>query len=145
MVAAASLPTFADDLVKNADIKAVVASMQNGWTRKNGDEFASRFGSYADYVVVNGDRLKGRLQIAAAHQHIFDTIYKASELNLKIENARLIRPDVSIVHVSTYLIIVDGNSSLQKRGRVTLVIAKRSGRWKITAFQNTPIAEDGGK
>jgi uncharacterized protein (TIGR02246 family) len=45
---------------------------------KSGEAFAAPFAADADYVVVNGMKLKGRDLIEKGHMSIFLTIYKDS-------------------------------------------------------------------
>ena len=42
--------------------------------------WGAHFAEDADYVIINGMRIKGREAIDSGHQQIFDTIYKGSVL-----------------------------------------------------------------
>src|SRR5688572_2268197 len=84
-------------------IHAIVSTLERGWNSGSGIEFAAPFAENSDYVVINGMHLKGRRDNAAGHQRIFDTIYKDSRLTIKIENIRMLRPDVAIAHLNAVL------------------------------------------
>lgn len=121
----------------DAILRQSVAQMMAGWNAKSGEQFAAPFAADADYVVVNGMKVKSRRAIAEGHQQIFDTFYKDSSLTLAIDTIRYLRPDVAVVHVNAKLKI--GGRPEDSLARLTLVAAKNAGRWEIAAFQNTAI------
>jgi uncharacterized protein (TIGR02246 family) len=128
---------------KNADetvIRAQVAQLMKGWNAKSGAEFAKPFAEDADYVVINGMKLKGRAAIDKGHQYIFDTIYQNSTMSLAAESIRFLRADVAVVHVFGTLEDGIGESKQTGSARITLVMTKTGERWEIAAFQNTQIA-----
>lgn len=120
-----------------AAIRASVQQMEDGWNTKSGALFAKPFAEDADYVVINGQYLKGRAILATAHQQIFDTIYKDTTIKLTIKNIRYLRPDVAVVHVEGHR---DGpTAELKSQAFLTLVMTSERGSWSIAAFQNTQI------
>ena len=123
-----------------AALRENVRQMEAGWNAKSGAEFARPFTDDADYVVVNGMQLKGRAAIAESHQNIFDTFYKATTLSLVVKQLRFLRPDVAVVHVEA---VLSGRAEppRETRARLTLVMLKDAGAWKITACQNTQVAQ----
>lgn len=131
-----------------AAMRAVVEQMMNGWNAKNGEQLAKPFAEDADYVVINGMKIKGRDAIAKGHQGIFDTIYKNTVMTLNVEQIRFLRSDVAVVHVKGELSYKEAES-LNRKGfaRMTLVMTKTEGKWEIAAFQNTEIQDfsQGGK
>ena len=68
-----------------AAIRENVRQMEAGWNTKSGDLFAKPFAEDVDYVVINGLHLRGRAAVAEAHQRIFDTIYKETNLSLSVK------------------------------------------------------------
>ena len=122
-------------------IRANIEQMMKGWNTKSGAEFAKPFAEDSDYVVVNGMHIKGRAANAQGHQQIFDTIYKDSNVSLKVEQIRFLRPDVAVVHVHTTLKVKQRDSTSEHSGRITMVMTKNKDKWEIAAFQNTPIQE----
>lgn len=132
--------TKVSDVSKDeAAIRANVEQMAKGWNLKSGAEFAKPFAEDADYVVVNGMKIKGRAAIDAGHQQIFDTFYKNSMLAITTEQIRFLRPDVAVVHVRSTLKVTEGDATRTNEGRITLVMTKNKDQWEIAAFQNTGI------
>jgi uncharacterized protein (TIGR02246 family) len=122
-----------------AAIRANVEQTAKGWNAKSGAEFAKPFAEDADYVIINGMKIKGREAIDKGHQQIFDTIYKISTLTVSVEQIRFLRPDVAVVHVRSALSVTRENSTQTGNGRITMVMTKNKDRWEIAAFQNTSI------
>lgn len=139
-VTGASAQKTADKTADETVIRERVGQLMKGWNAKSGAEFAKPFAEDADYVVINGMQIKGRVVIAKAHQNIFETIYKNSNLSLSAETIRFLRPDVAVVHVAGSMKIVEGETErISSRARMTLVMTKTDGRWEIVAFQNTEV------
>jgi uncharacterized protein (TIGR02246 family) len=119
-------------------IRENIKQMETGWNTKSGELFAKPFAEDADYVVINGMYIKGRAVIHKAHQQIFDTIYKDTNVMLTVRQVRFLRPDVAVIHV-------DGQrrgptKDLQQAAVLTVVMTKENDRWSIAAFQNTAVA-----
>src|SRR5215213_7476556 len=73
--ATATLNNRAED---EAVVRAIVIRLQDAWNAGDSKAFAAPFAEDADYVVVNGMRIKGRATIDSGHRGIFDTVYKGS-------------------------------------------------------------------
>ena len=117
-----------------------VKQLETGWNTKSGAAFAKPFAEDADYVVINGMYFKGRTAIEAAHQRIFDTIYKDTKISLTVKQIRFLRADVAVVHVSGHR---DGpTDELKQDAMLTLVMTKEKQGWVIAAFQNTQVTRN---
>ena len=125
-----------------AAIRANVEQIVKGWNMKSGAEFAKPFAEDADYVIINGMKIKGRTAIIKGHQGIFDTVYKNSSLTYTIEQLRFLRPDVAVIHVQAALQVTQNDTTETGNARITLVMTKNNDRWEIAAFQNTPVAKN---
>ncbi|HVF90436.1 MAG TPA: SgcJ/EcaC family oxidoreductase [Blastocatellia bacterium] len=123
-----------------AAIRKVVTRLQDGWNAGDGKAFASPFAVDADYVVINGMRIKGRDEIDAGHQRIFDTIYKNSNNTASIKSIRFIRDDIAVAHVEWHLKFNDNGATREGTAMNSLVLARDGGEWSIVAFQNTSVA-----
>ena len=124
-----------------AAIRESVKQMETGWNTKSGALFAKPFAEDADYVVINGMYIKGRATIESAHQRIFDTIYKDTNLTLAVKQIRFLRPDVAVVHVTGHR---EGPAKEPaQEAMLTLMMTKEKQGWVIAAFQNTAIAPRG--
>jgi len=124
-----------------AAMRESVKQLETGWNTKSGALFAKPFAEDADYVVINGRYLKGRAEIQAAHQQIFDTVYKDTKITLNVKQIRFLRADVAVVHVSGHR---DGpTNELNQDAMLTLMMTKEKDGWVIAAFQNTAVIPRG--
>ncbi|HKS39275.1 MAG TPA: SgcJ/EcaC family oxidoreductase [Blastocatellia bacterium] len=120
-----------------AAIRKIVTRMQEGWNTGSGKEFAAVFDEDADYVIVNGMRVKGRKEIDAGHQHIFDTVYKNSRQSSTVHTVRFLSDTIALAHVEWNLKLADASEG---KAMSLLVLTKKNGQWSISAFHNTRIA-----
>ena len=123
--------------------RQVVKQVEDGWNAHDGKAFAAPFAVDADYVIVNGMKLKGREAIETGHTQIFTTIYKDSHNMGTVKSIRFLRPDVAIVHVEWNLEFSMGGETRKGHAMNTMVMTKDGGKWSIAAFQNTPIQPPG--
>jgi len=137
VVSAGTRAPSGDRAQDEAAIRKIVTSLQDGWNKGDGKAFAAPFAADADYVVVNGMRIKGRDEIAAGHQRIFDTVYKNSHNTATVQSIRFLRDDVAVVHVEWHLKI---DAAREGKAMCSMIMTKEKGQWSIVAFHNTPIA-----
>ena len=97
----------------------------------------------ADFVTIRGERFRGRPAIAAGHAAIFRTIYAGSTTQLTVEAARLVRPEVALVHVHSLMDAPQGPLAGRHGARFSMVLTKEAGGWEIAAFHNTLEAAQG--
>lgn len=130
---------------EDAQIRELVKTMEDGWTKKDGNYFAKPFAENADYVVINGMHLKGKAAIAGAHQMIFDTFYKETFIHTVVESIRYLRPDIAIVHVNGSMTGTSNGHNVDTKATISLTVEKTATGWQIAAFQNTPVEQQNGK
>ncbi|HKG23404.1 MAG TPA: SgcJ/EcaC family oxidoreductase [Blastocatellia bacterium] len=123
-----------------AAIRKIVSRLQDGWNAGDGKAFASPFAVDADYVIINGARIKGRDAIDSGHQRIFDTIYKNSNNTASLQSIRFIRDDIAVAHVEWHLRFSENGTAREGTAMNSLVLARDGGQWSIVAFQNTSVA-----
>lgn len=122
-------------------IRNIVTTMQKGWNTKDGKMFASGFAPVHNYVVVNGMYLSSITQegTARGHQNIFNTVYKTTSLELKIDKVSFINPELAMTYVlgATY----DQAASIPENPGViiSMLFEKKNDEWKIISFHNCPI------
>ena len=109
---------------EEAAVRQVVKQVEDAWNAHDGKAFAAPFAADADYVVVNGMKLKGREAIEAGHTQIFTTIYKESHNVATVRSIRFLRPDVAIVHVEWNLEFSVGGETRKGHAMNTMVMAK---------------------
>jgi uncharacterized protein (TIGR02246 family) len=130
----------------DCELRGLTEEMWDGWNVGSGEAIAAPFADDADYVVVDGMRIKGHAAIAAGHQQIFDTIYRASQLQGQVESVRHLRPDVALVHTLGIVTFTPpGTPGKQEMSSCSsLVCVKDDGRWRIASFHNTAIVSRPG-
>ena len=121
----------------------IVEKLEAAWNSYDSIAWATQFAEDADFIHVLGAHYSGRPEIERGHRHIFDTIYKGSRNNLKVEQVRFVRSDVAIVFIHGNLLWYLNGAEQRIEARPTLVAEKSSdGRWQIVAFQNTLVTKD---
>lgn len=125
-----------------ATLRQMVQQLQDGWNAHDGIAFTAPFAADADYVVVNGLKLKGKDAIEKGHTRIFATVYKDSHNVVTIQGIRFLRPDVAVVHVEWNLEVRTDGKLETGHSINTMVMTKDGGKWSIAAFHNTPIRAD---
>jgi uncharacterized protein (TIGR02246 family) len=141
VAAAAERPTASGDHAEDeAAIRKIASRLQEGWNKGDGKAFAAPFAEDADYVIVNGMRIKGRDMIAAGHQRIFDTVYKGSHNTGTVQSIRFLRDDVAVAHIEWHLKYRENDVEREGKAMCSMVMTKKNGEWSIAAFHNTPIA-----
>ena len=131
-----SVPKSADE----SALRSLIQKCVDGWNKGSGEAFAAQFAEDSDFVPGNGRHDKGRKQIVAAHQRIFDTFYKGTRLWIQVKSIRSLKSDVALIHsVSKVLRAGESDASPEPEFIQSWVVTKRKGAWFIDAFQNTPI------
>ena len=120
-----------------AALESIVRRLQTAWNAMDAAAFAASFASDADFVNIRGEHHQGRPAIAAGHAAIFRTIYAGSSVHFTVESARLLRPDVALLHVRSVLDAPEGPLAGQHRACFSLAFTNEPGGWEIAAFHNT--------
>jgi uncharacterized protein (TIGR02246 family) len=126
-----------------AALENIVRRLEAAWNAMDGAAFAAPFAPDADFVTIRGEHPRGRAAIAAGHAAIFQTIYAGSTIHCTIEGARLLRPEVALVHVRSVLDAPKGPLAGRHGARFSLVLTKEGGGWEIAALHNTLEAAPG--
>jgi uncharacterized protein (TIGR02246 family) len=126
-----------------AALEGIVGQLEAAWNAQDGPAFAAPFARDADFVTIRGEHFSGRPAIAAGHAAIFRTVYAGSTNRLTIESARLLSPEVALVHVHALLDAPVGPLAGRHGARFSLVLTKEPGGWEIAAFHNTLEAAQG--
>lgn len=128
-----------DRTADEAAIHAILPDLVAAWNDGDGDAFARHFSADCDYTVWNSHYLNGRAAIAAAHNHIFSTIYKGTQQKAAMRWLRFLSDDIAAMQF-------DGGTVNSGRDwpqvRPLAVLQKRDGVWEIVILQNTPILQE---
>lgn len=110
------------------------------WARGDGYAYGSRFTEDADYVAFDGTHTKGRQDISASHQELFDRWLKGSRLTGRVLGVKFLAPDVALVHASGGTVVRGKTKPSPERDSIqTLVVVKRKGEWCFAAFHNSRV------
>jgi len=123
------------------EAQLIVERMENAWNSADGHAFVAAFAEDADFVNVMGMHARGRDAIAEGHEHIFRTVYAGSRVAYRVERARLLRPDVALVHVEAGLDVPGGPMAGHHAARYSMVLTHDGGEWRIASFHNTFIRD----
>jgi uncharacterized protein (TIGR02246 family) len=126
-----------------AALESIVRRLEAAWNAMDGPAFAAPFASDADFVNTRGEHFRGRPAIAAGHAAIFRTIYAGSSNRYTLEAARLVRPEIALVHVHALLDVPQGPLAGRHGARFSLLVTREPGGWEIAALHNTLEAAQG--
>ena len=128
---------------EEAPLVEIVKQLEDAWNNSDSVAWASLFVEDADFIHVLGGHFHGKTDIERGHRTIFDTIYKGSRNNFKVEGVRFVRPDVAVVFILANLIWYLKGAEQRIQARPTFVAEKnQDGVWKILVFQNTLVTTD---
>ena len=120
-----------------AALENIVSQLESAWNALDASAFASHFADDADFVNIRGEHHRSKAAIAAGHAAIFRTIYLGSTVKMTLETARLLHPDVALVHVHSVLEVPQGPVAGRHRACFSMALTRRGGGWEIAAFHNT--------
>jgi len=126
-----------------AGLERIVNLLEAAWNGMDGSAFAAPFAGDADFVTIRGEHFRGRSAIGAGHAAIFRTIYAGSTVRFTVESARLLCPDVALLHVRSVLNAPSGPLAGEHSACFSMVLTKERGSWEIAGFHNTLEAAPG--
>ena len=122
-------------------IGEIVAKLEAAWNASDSKSFVSDFAEDAAFIHIFGHELNGRAAIEAAHQRIFESIYKNSRVRWTLRGVRFLRPDVAVAWTEAHVHFPAGDPRPEVPTRPTLFLSKENGRWQTAFFQNTRISD----
>lgn len=129
-------------------IRQLFQALMDAWEAGDAEAYTALFTEDADYVAFDGVNQKGRTAIMTSHKPLFERFLKGSKLTGGLVSLRLLAPDVALAHgVGSILDAGRRKPKAERLSSQTLVVVKRDGVWRFTAFHNTrvrPIALGSG-
>jgi uncharacterized protein (TIGR02246 family) len=123
-----------------AAVRGLYEQLMDGWNRGSGEAFAAPFAGDGHLVAFDGTHFKSRDEIAAFQQRLFDKWLKGTRLVGAVESVRFLTPDVALMHAVGGTVMRGKSKPSPERDSIqTLVAVKRSGEWRLAAFQNTRV------
>jgi uncharacterized protein (TIGR02246 family) len=127
---------FADERA----IRALHGQVLEAWGAGDGETFAAPFGDDALFIGFDGSVMRGRQEIAATHQEVFDRWMRGTRLVEERTDVRFVDPDVAIVHALGGTVLRGKSQPTPERDSIQTLVAVRDARgWSFVAFQNTRI------
>jgi len=122
-----------------ADIRNVETRQQEAWNRHDAKAYAALFTEDADLVNVVGWRWKGRAEIEKKLTDAYVFVFRESALTVKEVDVKFLVPEIAVAHVCWTMVGARTPKGLPEpqQGIQIQVLQKQSGKWLITAFQNT--------
>lgn len=122
-------------------VKNLFFKLRAAWNKGDGEAYANCFTEHADYVTFSGVHLKGREEIDSAHQKLFNTLLKGSQMEGEgITDMRGVTPDLIIFHAVYALRMRWQIKAPENRRSInTNVVFRKNGEWKIVSFHNCRI------
>lgn len=125
------------DPTDRAALEGIVAALESAWNAGDGKAFSMPFTADADFVTIRAEHFSGRAAIAAGHATIFHTIYAGSVIRYVVESARLLCPEVALIHVQSVLEAPSGPLAGRHNAMFSAVVVREATGWHIAALHNT--------
>jgi uncharacterized protein (TIGR02246 family) len=138
----AGTATLAQDVSEEKVIRALVAGYAEAWNGHDMAALACTLADDADWINIVGMHWRGKAAVVKAHDVYHRTFFRNTALDFTDIDLRPIAPD-AVVAVVTIKVgdftPPDGRPRIGTQDRLSLVIAKRSGGWRIVHGHNTVI------
>ena len=138
--AAESGQAGAGNLADEAAVRGLLDELMAGWNAGSGEAFAAPFAPDGDLVAFDGTRFRGRGEIVAFHQPLFDRWLRGTRLVGRVERVRFLSPNVAVMHARGSTVMRGEPRPSPSRDSIQTLVARREGgEWKLAAFQNTRL------
>lgn len=118
-------------------IGQIIDRMVAAWNRGSAAAFSAPFTDSSDFIAFEGTHLRGREQIQAFHQPLFDTVLKGSQLAGEARFVRLLRPDLAVMHATARMTLPGEREPSPSRDSMQLfVLVRAHDEWRVEAMQN---------
>jgi uncharacterized protein (TIGR02246 family) len=123
-------------------IRTVVRAYGACWNRHDMAAMAELFSDDAHWVNIVGWHWPGKTSVVKGHEAIHRTFFQKTEIEIGHIDIRLIGPDIAvcIVHLKVGPFTPpDGVARPASENRLSLVLARQDGHWRIANGHNTVI------
>jgi uncharacterized protein (TIGR02246 family) len=123
-------------------IRAVLTGYGNAWNRHDMRALAELFSDDAHWINIVGMHWPGKSAVVAAHEAFHRTFFRETDIELADVGIRLIAQEVAAAIV---LLKVgpftppDGRQRPESKDRLSLILGKRDGKWRIVHGHNTVV------
>ena len=110
-----------------AKIRALFDDLLADWGRGDGQAYGSRFTEDADYVAFDGTHTRGRAEISASHQELFERFLQGTQLTGRLLSIEFLSPDVALIHATGGTIMRGKSRPSPERDSIQTLVAVREG------------------
>jgi uncharacterized protein (TIGR02246 family) len=124
-------------------IRSVISGTTDAFNKHDAKAYARFYAEDAEFINVQGEKIKGAAEIEKRLSTLFATRAKAAVLKTLHITVRFIRSDVAIAHVTgdmSGITGVEGDKVPPHRELSIRILVKENGIWRVTAFHNTRTA-----
>lgn len=120
------------------EIAKLIEDENRAWNRGDAEAFSEAVEAGCVFTNIFGQAFVGRDAFQQQHARIFSTIYKGSNLSQKVDQLRLVRPDVAIADTSATLSVPASEFGAERTVRTKLlqVFLRDGDRWQIVSYHN---------
>jgi uncharacterized protein (TIGR02246 family) len=128
----------------SADTEGAVGDLYqrliDAWNKRNARNFALAFASNGSIVGFDGSQVNGQMEIGAHVSEVFSHHQTAGYVTI-IREVRPITSDVTLLRANAGM-VPPGKDDLDPELNAVqcMVAARKSGKWEVALFQNTPAA-----
>lgn len=123
----------------DSEIRTVIMSQGETWTRHDAKAYAALFTEDCDVVNVVGWWWKGRAELESKLTAAFSYVFRESQLAITEVQVRFLAPDIALAHARWTMTGAKTPAGIPepRAGIQTLVLTRQAGHWLIAGFQNT--------
>ena len=122
------------------EIERPIHAFSAAWAERDGGRMAACFTDDAHFVAYDGTRLRGGQAIGAWHQPALDTVLRGTTLDVRVDEVRMLTPDLALVLGSGGPVDEAGSERSRLAGdsyETFLVTRVGSGDWRLCSLQVT--------
>ena len=113
------------------------------WNKRNARDYALQFASNGSIVGFDGSQVNGQLEIGAHVSEVFSHHQTATYVTI-VREVRAIASDVTLLRANAGMVPpgkddINGDMNAVQ----SLIAVRKSGKWEVYLFQNTPAAYHG--
>src|SRR5919107_3577779 len=126
------------------EIRELFGLLLDDWGRGDGKAYGSRFTEDADYVAFDGTHTRGRQEISASHQRLFDKFLRGTRLTGRILSIKFPGPDVALIHATGGTVMRGKRKPSPERDSIQTLVAVREGsEWRVAEYHNSRVRPKG--
>ena len=121
-------------------VQSLPQAFCDAWAKRDGHALAQIMAEDVDFVTVAGVYLHSRADFEKFHIRLLNGRFKESTNTPVQTTVRFLNPDLAVVHWSWRIEgdkNFDGSPRQPRFGLMTMVAAKRNGKWLVVVAQNT--------